>query len=317
MQINNSQFKKLESSFPKIYSVILTFNNYTDTYECVNSVLSNNFKVTGIVIVDNGSHDNSTKKLLSVFGNNSTIHFILNNQNLGFAAGVNVGIRYALKQGADYILLLNNDTIIDKNCISYLISEISKSSSFAIAGPRIFYYNNPNKIWHGGGYFSYLKAGIVIPEKNKLSTNFDETAKTVTFLTGCAMLIKNSIFDKIGFFDEDYFFYGEDLDFCMRALRNGYTLLYVPKAKVWHKIESIAKDRTNPFYIYHLARSKILFLRKNFSSLYFLYGLLIHFLLYTPFRLLQIISGSCTWNAVLAWFDGTLSGVFQSLQDVK
>lgn len=317
MQINNSEFKKLMASSPKVYTVILTLNNYLDTYECVNSVLSSNFKITSIVIVDNGSQDDSIKKLLADFGNNSIIHFIFNNQNFGFAAGVNVGLRYSLEQSADYVLLLNNDTIIDKNCISYLISEISKDPSIAIAGPRIFYYSNPDKIWQGGGYFSYLRAGIIVPEKNRLVTEIDEKTKKVTFLTGCAMLIKSNIFEKIGFFDEDYFFYAEDVDFCLKAVKAGFTLGYVPCAKVWHKIGSIARDRTNAFFLYHIARSKIVLLRKNFSLLYFIYGFIIHLLFYTPFRVIQIIQGSRSWNAVLAWFKGTFSGIFFPFAKLK
>lgn len=311
MQINNREFKKSTASPPTIYVAILTLNNYIDTYECINSVLSSNFKITGIVIVDNGSQDDSTTRLRREFNNNSAVHFIFNKRNLGFAAGVNVGIRYALKQGADYILLLNNDTIVDKDCIQYLVTEILKDPTIAITGPRIFYHSNPTKIWQGGGYFSYLKAGIVVPEKNRLVTKIDEKIKKVAFLTGCAMLIKSDIFKKIGIFDENYFFYSEDLDFCIQVLRSGYTLLYIPNAKVWHKIESIARSRTTPFFIYHLARSKIVFLRKNFLLFYFIYGFIIHLLFYTPFRVIQIIQGSRSWKAVFAWFYGTWAGMNQ------
>ncbi|MBT9138509.1 MAG: N-acetylglucosaminyl-diphospho-decaprenol L-rhamnosyltransferase [Syntrophomonadaceae bacterium] len=294
---------------PNIQAIVLNWNNYIDTKECIESLQQSCLKLFGVVVVDNGSQDGSSERLQQDFSECSHIKFIRNESNYGFARGVNVGIRYALDQNAEYIFLLNNDAIVDKNCIGHLFAEVNKDPFVGIAGPRIFYYKDPQRIWQGGGYFSRIKTGVINPEKNKLAVEFSEETKYVTFLTGCAMLIKCEVFEKIKCFDEDYFFYNEDLDFCLRAMRAGFRLFYVPEAKVWHKIENIAKDRTTPFVLYHLAKGNILLLRKNFRTAYFLYGFLVHLLGYTPYRMMQIIRGSRSTAALLAWMKGTWAGL--------
>lgn len=299
---------------PNIQAIVLNWNKYIDTKECIESLQQSQFKLSSIIVVDNCSQEGIIERLQQDFGEYSYIKFIRNESNYGFARGVNVGIQYALDQGAHYIFLLNNDAIIDKYCIYHLFTEANKDPSIGIVGPRIFYYKYPQRIWHGGGYFSRIKTGVIIPEKGKLAGECGEESKYVTFLTGCAMLIKRDVFEKIGLFDEDYFLYEEDLDFCLRASRAGFKLLYVPFAKVWHKIEDTAKDRTSPFTLYHMARSRIIFLRKNFSRANFLYGLFIHLLLYTPFRFLQIVRGSRSIKSIWAWLHGTWAGLWEPLQ---
>jgi len=259
--------------------------------------------------VDNGSQDGSIHKLQNDFADDPMIFFIFNKSNLGFSAGVNVGIRFAMAMGADFIFLINNDAIIDKECLSELLMAMNENPLVGIAGPRIFYHRNPQKISTGAGYFSYLKAGLLIPEKNKYVWKCNGANKYVTFLSGCAMLIKREVFEKIGLFDEDYFFYEEDLDFCLKTMRKGFVILYVPSAKVWHKIESIIKDRTNSFVMYHRARSRIIWLYKNFSTHYFLYGLLINFIVYMPYRICQIVLGLKSIGIAKAWFKGTWAGL--------
>jgi len=297
----------------KIFAVILNWDNYKDTAECIISLKKSSLKVSKIILVDNGSKDGSLEKLQKEYQMDQKVHIIQNEFNLGFAAGVNVGILFALEQRADYVFLLNNDAIIDANCIKYLISEADKDYYVGIVGPRIFYYKDPQRVWQGGGNFSFLKTGVINPEKDKLVVGCDEKVKKVTFLTGCALLIKREVFEKIGLFDENFFFYEEDLDFCLQASRAGFKLLYVPYAKAWHKIEAIAKGRTSPFVLYNLARSRVILLRKNFPWYYFLYGLSIHIFLYTPFRFLQIIRGSRNMKSLWAWLCGTGAGIFNIL----
>jgi GT2 family glycosyltransferase len=288
---------------------VLNWNNYIDTRECIESLRQSSYPLEKIILIDNASQDGSIELLQKEYGKSVDIHIIRNNANYGFAGGVNVGIRYALKQGAKLIFLVNNDAIVDVSCIKNLYTAMKESSNIGIAGPRIFYYKESKRIWHGGGFFNWFKTGMVVPEKDKLVEECETKTKEVTFLTGCAMLIKREVFETIGLFDEDFFLYGEDMDFCLRAFKARFKLLYVPSAKVWHKIETVAKSRTAPFILYHMARSRILWLRKNFSWLYFLYGLLVHLLLYTPFRFLQIIQGSRSLESMWAWLRGTWAGL--------
>lgn len=301
----------------KVLAVVLTRNNYVDTKECIKSILLGTLCPFGIVIIDNGSQDGSIERLKADFANNPSVYFILNSKNFGFAAGVNIGIRFALEREADYVFLLNNDAVVDVECIENMCIAMEEFPDVGVVGPRIFYYRDPEKIWHGGGYFSRIKTGVVIPEKGEFADKCYEKSRQVTFLTGCAMLVKREVFEKIGLFDEDYFLYEEDLDFCLRASRAGFKLLYVPSAKVWHKIGTISKSRTSPFVLYNMARSHIIFLRKNFSWSYFLYGLLIHFALYTPFRLLQVIQGSQPLKNMQAWLHGSWIGFREALRGSK
>jgi len=299
-----------------LYAVVLSWNNYTDTRDCIESLKKSSYPLARIILVDNGSQDGSINQLQKDYARDAQIHIIRNECNYGFARGVNVGIRYALNHGAEFIFLVNNDTIVEKTCIERLYAAIEGAHHVGVAGPRIFYYKDPKRVWLGGGYFSKIKTGVIVPEKNKKVVDCDEEIREVTFLTGCAMLIKREVFQRIGFFDENFFLYEEDLDFCLRARREGFSLLYVPSAKVWHKIENIAKDRTSPFTLYHMARSRIINLRKNFSWPYFLYGFTIHLLFYTPFRFLQSFrsSPSLTLKSTKAWLHGTWAGVWQPLQ---
>lgn len=303
---------------PKIYAIVLTLNNYSDTSDCIKSLMESQFPLANIIVVDNHSIDGSIQKLQKDFYSEDRVRFILNKNNLGFAKGANIGIRFSLKKGADYIFLINNDTIVDTLCIELLISELKRNPSDGMVGPRIFYQEEPDKIWHGGGYFNRLKTGIIVPEKNKLNHELDDKIKKVSFLTGCCMLIKREVFKKVGFFDESYFMYEEDVDFCFRTIKKGFNILYVPKAHVWHKISSTLKDRTLPFVFYNMSRSRLIFLGKNFSFFYFLYACLIHFLIYTPYRIIQAFRRQeKTWQSILAWMKGTKDGLTIALRFSK
>jgi len=292
-----------------LYAIIVNWNNYFDTKECINSLRLSSYPVTKIILVDNASTDGSAERLRETYLQDAKVYYIQNEMNLGFAGGVNKGIKHAIRQSADYVFIINNDAIVDKDCIKILYSAMKDDPCIAIAGPRIFYYHAPQRIWQGGGYFSKLKTGVVIPEKGKLQTESPLLVRQVSFLTGCAMLIKTKVFEKIGFFDEDFFFYAEDADFCLRAKRAGFKLLYVPSAKVWHKIKNISQERTTPFCMYHLARSRLVFLRKNFTLPYFLYGLILHLAFYTPYRIWQIVHGSRSFHSFKAWIQGTIDGI--------
>jgi GT2 family glycosyltransferase len=298
---------------PKIYAIILTLNNYSDTYDCIKSLIKSRFPLASIVIVDNHSTDGSIKKLQKGFYSEDRVQFILNNNNLGFAKGVNIGIHFSLKQGADCVFLINNDAIVDPLCIELLLNELKENPYSGMAGPRIFYHKEPDKIWHSGGYFNRLKTGVIVPEKNKLNVELDNKIKKVSFLTGCCMLIKREVFKKTGFFDESYFMYEEDVDFCFRTIKKGFNILYVPKAHVWHKISSTLKDRTSSFVFYNMSRSRLIFFRKNFSFFYFLYACLIHFFIYTPYRIIQACRGQeKTWQSILGWMKGTKDGLINA-----
>ena len=293
-----------------IYVVVLNCNNYTDTRECIESIRQSLYPIDRIILVDNGSRDNSIEKLEENYRQSSKLEIIRNRINEGFARGVNVGIRRALDDGAEYILLVNNDAIIDMECVTKLCKIAERSDDVGIVGPRIFYFTDNERIWQGGGYFSKLKSGIISPEKNRLAKQCaDVKEREVAFLSGCVMLVRRMVFERIGLFNEDLFIYEEDVEFCLRARTAGFRISYVPSARAWHKINNIVKDRTSSFVLYHLARSHLIMLRKSFPPWYFLYGFVVHLLVYTPYRMWQILQGSRSLNAALSWLKGTIDGL--------
>lgn len=305
----------------KIYAIVLTFNNYIDTCDCIKSLIKNQYPLSGIVVVDNHSTDKSIQKLQKDFNLEEIVHFIFNKSNFGFAKGVNIGIRFSLKQGADCVFLINNDAIVDPLCIELLIDELKRNSPgsmASIAGPRIFYHKEPKKVWSSGGYFNRLKTGVIVPEKNQINEEVDDKIKKVSFLTGCCMLIKKEAFEEVGFFDESYFMYEEDVDFCFRTIKKGFNILYVPRALAWHKISSTLKERISPFVFYNMSRSRLIFFRKNFSFFYFLYACLIHFFIYTPYRIIQACRWQeKAWQSISAWMKGTKDGFTVALRFSK
>lgn len=296
--------------------VIINWESYDEVKSCIESLKRSALPFYRIIVVDNGSKDGSAERLEQELKSDEQIALLRNPTNLGFAAGMNVGIRYALSMNCDYVFILNNDASIDPNCVKILVAE-SERLQAGIAGPRIFYTDYANKIWQGGGYFSYFKAGVLNPEKNKFLPVKTNGPVVVDFVTGCAMLVSTEVFKKLGLYDEAYFFYTEDLDFCLKAGREHVKVLFVPEAQAYHDIKGINKSRTSPYVLYHLARSTVILFRKNFGVLYFVYAVSLHFLLYTPYRLLQSLLGGNGIKGWFAWLRGTFAGLLSNGLDQK
>lgn len=222
------------TSQPLVFVIILNWNLKDDTVSCIESVLGSSYPFYRVVVVDNGSQDGSVSTISSRFG--ERIDIIVNKTNIGFAAGINIGIQYALDKGADWVLLLNNDTVVAPDMIAQLmeIGTATREFGVGILGPAIYYYNQPNKVWRLGDWHpKWLPFPIKIPGVILL---IKQKAFPVDYLTGCGMLIRREVFLKIGLFDHRYFMYYEDADFCLRAKRAGFSLLCVPTAKMWHKV---------------------------------------------------------------------------------
>lgn len=299
---------EISGSRVAVHAVMLNWNSYAFTAACILSLNKSTHPLKSIIVVDQGSEDGSCDELERQFRGGNVV-FIRNKKNEGFAGGMNIGFQHALSLGADMILSINNDTEVDPACIGLLVEGLLADASAGIAGPAIMYFNNPEKIWLVGGYFSWLRAGITVPGKGKNIRDISPATRPVTFLTGCAVLIRRTVFETVGFLDTSYFFYTEDLDYDLRVLASGKRLLFVPRAKVWHKIEEVASDRTSPYVLYHLARSNVLVFRRRFPVPYRWYAVFLQFVLYTPFRLWQIIQGGAGVRSLGAWMQGLWAGV--------
>jgi hypothetical protein len=203
------------------------------------------------VLVDNGSQDGSFEAAKANFSKST---FIKNTQNLGFSAGVNVGIRYALERGADYILLLNYDVAVKKDFLSILVEEMEKNEKVGLASPVIL-GGADSQIWFSGGKIDWLKMKTFHEKENLSQNNFNSD-----YITGCAMLIRSAVFKKTGLLDEDYFLYWEDADFSVKAKKAGYQLLVSPASRVFHFEKSEEKKENKTYW---LVLSGLLFFKKN------------------------------------------------------
>ncbi|BCZ47099.1 glycosyl transferase [Clostridium gelidum] len=244
---------------PIIYIIVINYNGYKDTIECVESLKKINYKNYKIIIVDNASTNNS---IMYIKQSLKDCFIIELKENLGFASGNNAGIEYAIKNGGEYVLLLNNDTIVESNFLENMIESFSDNRDIGIVGSKIMYYFNKNIIWYGGGNFNWFKFIPTHYGMRELDKGQCDEQLEMDFMTGCCMLIKKEVFEKVGLLSEEYFMYFEDADFCIKVKEAGYKIWYNPKAVIYHKVGSSGGGEESDFLIKWSTRNRILFMKK-------------------------------------------------------
>ncbi len=246
--------------------ILLNWNNFNYTIECVRSLIKTTYKNKKIFIIDNASTDKSVEKIKKEF---PWIDIILNNKNLGFTGGNNVGIEIALKEKFDYIMLLNNDTIVDKLFIEPLLN--SFDSKTGAVQPLILNYYNKNIIWNFGGEIN-KKFGIFqsIGKKKSIQNLKNLNQKYTEWISGCCFMIKSSIIGKVGLLDNNFFVYFEDVDWSIRISKKKYNLKVVPKSIIYHHEGASWKNKKksiegniSPYTHYLNVRNHIYILRKH------------------------------------------------------
>jgi len=221
-------------SQPKVAVVVLTWNGRELTMECLRSLLASTYPRLEVILVDNGSTDGTVEAVARQFP--GQVKIIANGRNLGFSVGNNIGIAFALKGGADYVLLLNNDTLVDPGLVEALARTLSSEAEIGVVGPKIYYASPDNLIWSAGGEVSLWRGlarhlGIRQEDRGQYDRRRD-----VDYVTGCALMVKREVIEKVGMLDPSFPAYFEDTDLCMRARRAGYRVVYEPSGKLWHKI---------------------------------------------------------------------------------
>jgi GT2 family glycosyltransferase len=236
--------------------IILCYNGVVDTLACLESLRRVTHPSFDTLVVDNASQDGTPLQVRQHF---PEVAVIETGANLGFAAGNNVGLRYALERGYDYALLLNNDTVVDPDFLTLLISTAQQNPEAGVVGPTIYYYDQPDLIWSAGGSINW-KIGQTTMYTDPAGPESAEQPRAVAFVTGCALLISRAAIERAGLLDERFFMYYEETEWCVRVGRAGFTILHVPAAKIWHKIPLNA--RCDKEYIaYYMTRNRLLFLR--------------------------------------------------------
>lgn len=261
-----------------VFISLLNFNGKKNTLDCLASlrnIKKDNFKLT-IVVVDNGSADGSVSEIqnskFKIQNDNLKFRIIANKENLGFAGGHNIAIKYALEKGADYVLLLNNDAYVDRNFVTELFKIGEKDKNVGILSPKIYFapgfefhkdkYSENERgkiIWYAGGEMDWANVigyhrGVDEIDKGR----FDETEET-EIATGCCMMVRKEVLNKVGLLDDKYFLYYEDSDLSIRAKKAGFKTMYVPKSIIWHKNAGSAGGAGSDLQDYYITRNRLLF----------------------------------------------------------
>jgi len=257
----SSSLQRKKTMSPKVSIIILNWNNYKDTKECFESLGKVTYPNYEVVFVDNRSTDGSDEQLKKEFSQHK---FIQTGANLGFSGGCNAGIKYALKNGDDYIMLLNNDTIVKKDFLEPLVEAFESNVGLGIVGGKAYYYDETNRIHMAGAKMDWLRATYKRYGDNQIDRGQFDKPKEVGFASAYFMLVKKEVFTNAGLLSEDYFGGVEECEFVVRAKRKGYKIYYVPDSVIWHKIGR-SYGRGTPRSIYNCYRNKLIFMKKFLS----------------------------------------------------
>ncbi len=256
----------------QISIVILNWNGKKDTLECLKSLRklsTTGFKLQ-IIVVDNGSTDNSARdiKLVTGFQN---LKVVETGENLGFAAGNNIGIKQALLDGSDFIMLLNNDTVVKEDLVEKFLEAADRHKSAGILTPKIYFY--PGYEFHKDRYSKTERgrviwyAGGIIDWNNIYGSNYgvDDTdigqytkELEYDFATGACMFVRREVFEREGLLDERYYLYLEDAEFSQRVKHSGWKIIFIPDAILWHKV-SQSSSIGGSLNDYFITRNRLLF----------------------------------------------------------
>jgi GT2 family glycosyltransferase len=253
-------------TYPRITIVIVNWNGLEDTEECLESLKKITYPDYKVIVVDNGSKGDDARVLEKKFP--EYIHVIRNDKNDGYAAGANIGARQALANfDPDYICFLNNDIVVDPLFLIEMVKIAETDADIGIVGCKIYFYSEPTRLQAVWGEVNLLKGDAVPTPSTKTGIKEADlgqydSIKTVEWVTGCCTLVRRKVLDTIGFIDESYFFYWEDVDYCFGAKKSGFRTVYVPTAKVWHKLGQ-SSNKIAWLGQYYYFRNRFLFMRKH------------------------------------------------------
>ena len=263
--------------FPKVSLVVLNWNGLENTIECLESLQKITYANYEVIVVDNGSAGNDAQVLRERFGGYA--HIIQNDRNYGYTGGNNIGMRHALSNSSpDYFLILNNDVDVAPDFLTEMVNVAEGDDSIGIVGPKVYYYDFPNIIQSAGCRIG-MRRGISTSIGNKEIDNGQyDAVREMDHVMGCCLLIKREVVEKVGMFDESYFCYWDEVDYCTRARKTGYKVIYAPKARMWHKKRLRAKlwaklwakismeQQATASSYYYWARNNFRFMRKHASK---------------------------------------------------
>lgn len=280
--------------------IVLNWNNWADTIECLESLMRVTYPNYTVAVVDNGSTDGSvdciklwaegkldvcvaqTTSLRHLFfppaqkpiayvelnsecdGQTGTERLVIISvgENLGFTGGTNVGLRHVLRNGFEYAVLMNNDVVVDARFLSALVRCAEEASDRGVVGGKIFSYEKPNELQSVGNVVDLARANVRSIGTGELDAGQYEQTQEFGYLGGACLLVKRQVLASVGMLDESFFMYSEDVDYCLRARRAGYRCVYTPGSRVWHKWEASSNPR---FVRFMTSRNRIRLAHKHLS----------------------------------------------------
>jgi len=240
-----------------IWVVIPTYNRGNDLIECLKSLNIAGINMEQVVVIDNASQDDTIALMQKHYPD---VPLFKMEQNIGATGGSNVGFDYALEHGAEFVIRMDSDVVVDPDFLAPLVKTAESDPKIGIIGPKIYYFSDPKKIWYAGvdakdKMFNltdgYIHA-VDMPENSHL--------RQVDYVWGATMMIRREVIEKTGGFDTDFFIYYEEIDFCNRAKALGYKMMFVPDSFIWHKVGS---ESNNAWTAYQWNKSKMILFRKH------------------------------------------------------
>lgn len=247
---------------PRVAVVIVNWNGLTDTRACLDSLAQVTDPDLSLIVVDNGSSDGSVE---AIRGSYPEVTVIELGENRRYAGGNNAGIVYALDQGVDAVLLLNNDTTAHPKLITRLAEAMPNEGGITV--PRIYFADPPDLIWGCGGEVNLLAGRCHMTGHGQPDGLRFETAGEAAYAIGAAMLVHRTVFETVGMLDTEFYHSGEDVDFSLRARAAGFPIQYVPGARVWHHVSVSTGGADSPASIFYVFRGLFLLRHKHLSML--------------------------------------------------
>ena len=286
---------------PEVAIVIVTWNGKEDCISCLNSLRDLVPPRPSIIVVDNGSTDGTAGMVTKHFPG---VTIITAPVNLGFAGGNNLGIERALAEGADYVCLLNNDTVVDPHFLEELLRVAVEDPRTGILGSRILYHDRPDRVWSQGIAVNRISGRIYTTYNNLKDSEVSGIITEVDAVSGASMLLKREMLREVGLLDEDYYLCFEDVDFCLRAGRMGYKRVTVSSSRVWHKVSSSMGGEYSEMTVYYATRNHLLVGKKQLGGTLILRGIRSSLIMLYTLIFAAVTSGAPRGPKIRAWRQG-------------
>lgn len=239
---------------PRVFILVLGHNGLDLTLACLESLRQLKYEHVEILVIDNGSQDGTPDTIGAAYPD---ISLISTGDNLGYAGGNNIGIRAALERGADVIFVVNNDTLLEPDCVTILVNALETDPRIGVIGPMVYTWDEGRIISSAGGAIDWWHADSINVGAGE-SDHGQYPARCVDFINGCGLMITREAIERVGWLDERYFMYWEETDWCLRVRRAGFEVRFEPAALIWHKAP-IRSDNLRPVSLYYMTRNRLLF----------------------------------------------------------